>query len=145
MYLTADINGYVGDPVCLRGVHGDVLFMQIKQTFPSLLKELRIPASVQEDKIKSGGFWGTTCPMLVVSHPNPPSPFFDIGIVVNDHTVSFPLLGKSEQYAKIKLKKFYERDGRYSRAAVIYVDEFLLQQEDAWQKLILDAFLSILS
>ena len=57
-----------------------------KRNLPDAFKSKNIPASIREDFAKSGGLFGNKVPMLVISHPNPPSHYFDIGIVINGHS-----------------------------------------------------------
>lgn len=77
------------------------------------------PVDCHMDVVKSGGLFGTKLPMLVITHPNPPSRFFSIGVIVNGNLVSFPLLGESKQNTAKNMGKRY--------------DEFKYQQEISWQ------------
>ena len=140
MFKTSEFRGNARSPIRFHNMRGEELFNLIKSDLPYALKEQGVPANIREDVVKSGGMFGSKSPMLIISYPNPPTSFFHIGILVNDNVVSFPLLGESEQNTKLNKKKYYQSEGSFIRAAMIHPDEFILQQEEAWQLAVIDAF-----
>lgn len=82
--------------------------------------------------------------MLILSNTASENRFFDIGICVNEKTVSFPLLGESAENTKNNRKNYYKENGNHIKAALIKVDEFKLQQEAAWQQSIINCINSYL-
>lgn len=143
MFKTSDFRGTIRDGSRFSDMSGDTLYQAIARDLPRALKEAGIPCSVREDSVKSGGIFGTHLPMLLVSHPNPPSKFFSMGFVVNGNVVSFVYLGESTQNTKMNTKKALEAEGKYLRAAMVKPDEFLLQQEHSWNASVLDVFDSL--
>ncbi len=112
----------------------------LKSSLPDAFKAKNIPASVREDVAKSGGLFGSQVPMLVISHPNPPSHYFDIGIVINGQAISFPLLGYSAENTQANKKADAKGlKGLLTRSA----DEFALQEEGLWQADVIDAILGL--
>lgn len=114
----------------------------LKEALPDAFKSKNIPASIREDVAKSGGLFGSQVPMLVISHPNPPSHYFDIGIVINDQAISFPLLGYSTENTQANKKADAKGfRGLLTRSA----DEFALQEESLWQSDVIEAILDLYS
>lgn len=143
MYKTSDFRGAIREGTRFSDISGEALYQAIARDLPVALKEAGVPGFASEEAVKSGGIFGTRMPMLVVSHPNPPSRFFDMGFVVNENIVSFVYLGESTQNTKANMKKTLEAEGKYIRAAMIKPDEFLLQQERAWNEDVLGVFDSL--
>ena len=98
-----------------------------------------LPAKIRTDTAKSGGLFGSQVPMLVISHPNPPSHYFDIGIVINGQVISFPLLGYSTENTQANKKA----DAKGFKSLLTRSDEFALQEEGLWQTDVIDAILSL--
>lgn len=123
-YSTKDFRGEAHQGVRFKGGDAESLMACFQQIIPDRLNEEGIPAEVSFDTAKSGGLFGTRLPMMVISHPNPPSRFFKIGIIVNGNIVTFPLLGESKQNTAKNMGKRY--------------DQFLLEQEESWQASVAD-------
>lgn len=140
MFKTNEFRGNARPPIRFHNLRGQALYNLLKSDLPIALKEYNVPANIHEDEVKSGGLFGSRSPMLVVSYPNPPTSFFHIGFLVNDNVISFPLLGESAQNTKLNKKNYYKEQGNFIRAGLIQPDEFILQQEEAWQLAVLDAF-----
>ncbi|MBE7000693.1 MAG: hypothetical protein E7428_10990 [Ruminococcaceae bacterium] len=140
MYRTSDFRGTVCDGIRFANQRGSELYNAICNTFPEALESEGVPFYSRTDEVKSGGLFGSVLPMLVISHPNPPSSFFSIGIVVNDNVVSFPLLGESTENTKANKKEALLAEGKLIRAAMVNPDEFVLQQEKSWQASVIDVF-----
>lgn len=138
-YNTKDFRGQAANPLRIVNAGADY-FESLKSRLPQMFEAAGVPAVVREDEVKSGGlFSGSRVPMLVISHPNPPSRFFDIGVVVNGQALTFPLLGESAQNTQAnKRQAANESGGLMSRLFTRNADEFLLQQENMWQKDVLD-------
>lgn len=143
MYKSADFRGTIRDGTRFTRMSGENLFQAIKRDLPTALKEAGVPCDIAEDTVKSGGMFGTRLPILVVSHPNPPSRFFEMGFVINENVVTYVYLGESTQNTKRNTKKALEAEGKHFRAAMIKPDEFLLQQEYQWNASVLDVFDSL--
>ena len=140
-YKTDDIRGWAQDSIRYRDeIGGDDLYQRIKESLIDTIRARNIPASFKEDFMKSGGLFGTKCPMLVVSNPNPGCRFFDIGFYVSGPTVSFPLLGESVENTKNNKKNYYKENGQNLKAALIKVDDLKLQEEAIWRTQILECF-----
>ena len=138
-YKTTDFRGTAQDGITFKNeAGGDQLFYKVKDIMKQELRERGIAANVREDALKSGGIFGSSVPMLVISHPT--SRYFDIGVYVNGPTVCFPLLGESAENTKYNKKKFYEDNGNYLRAALTNPDELELQREAQWQMTVLECF-----
>lgn len=144
MYKTSDFRGPIRDPIRIEATSGNELYQAMRKNLPATLKDRGIPHSVHEDTVKSGGMLGTKLPMLIISHPNPPTSFFNMGFIVNDHVISFVYLGESAQNTKMNKKLSMEAEGKHLRAAMIKPDEFILQQEKLWNSQVLDSFDSLL-
>ena len=144
MIKTGAFRGELRDKVRITDMRGKELFDSICQCLPKVLEQGDIPFSCRTDEVQTGGFFGgSSRPILVVSHPNPPSRFFDIVFLVNDNVISFHVIGESEQNTKANKKAAYEQEGKFLRAAMINADEFILEQEKSWQADVLDAFASM--
>lgn len=143
MFHTSDFRGNIRDGARFASMSGDALFQAMKRDFPIALKSSGVPCNVREDVVKSGGFFGTKLPMLIVTHPNPPSSYFAMGFIVNESVVSFVYLGESTQNTKMNTKKALEAEGKYLRAAMVKPDEFLLQQEKLWNAAVMEVFDSL--
>lgn len=124
-YSTKEFRGEAHQGIRFKNEKNPTSLMEYFHEFlPAALEREGIPARVRLDTVKSGGLFGTKLPILIISHPNPPSRFFDIGVVVNGNMVSFPLLGESKQNTAANMGKRY--------------DEFKLQQEISWRASIVD-------
>ena len=144
MYKTSDFRGSIRDSIHIDALSGDALYQAMRKDLPATLKDKSIPHTVHEDTVKSGGLFGTKLPILVISHPNPPTSFFSMGFVVNDNVISFVYLGESAQNTKLNKKRSMEAEGKHLRAAMIKPDEFILQQEKLWNLQVLDSFDSLI-
>lgn len=81
--------------------------------------------------------------MLVISHPNPPSRYFDIGVVVNGQVLSFPLLGYSAENTRANKIDEARSQGKLLKGLLMRkADEFQLQQEELWQGDVINTILS---
>lgn len=123
-YSTRDFRGEAQQGIRFKDGDAESLMELFQKRLPAELEAQGIPARIRFDTVKSGGLFGTRLPIMIISHPNPPSSFFDIGVVVNGNIVSFPLLGESKQNTAANMGKRY--------------DEFKLQQEQSWCASILD-------
>lgn len=120
---------------------GEQLYQNIKRGMNSELEHRGIPANIRESVVKSGGLFGSKFPLLMISHPS--CRYFTIGIYVNGNVVKFPLLGESTQNTKANMKKMYEEQGRFIKAALVKPDMLKLEQEAAWRQSVLDCFHSL--
>ena len=139
MYTTSSYRGYLIDPIRFHNLSGKELYAYIKEDLLKELEAKNVPFSYSEDEVRSGGIFSPKYSMLIIRYPNPPTRFFDIGIVVNENVVSFPLLGESVQNTKINKKASLQEEGKYLQAALVKPDEFIRQKELAWQDEIVDA------
>ena len=140
MYKTSDFRGTASDAMRFKEIRGAELFDALCKNLPVALEDAGIPFQSRVDEVKSGGIFGSRNPILIISYPNPPTSFFDIGFLVNDNVVSFPLLGESKQNTKMNMKRSLESEGKHFKAALVKPDEFILQQELSWQASVMDAF-----
>lgn len=140
MYKTEQIRGHLLDPITFKSEEGgENLYNKIKGVIISEIDSGNISATTREDVLKSGSFlFGTQIPLFIISNNIPENNFFDIGIFVNEKTVSFPLLGESAENTKNNRKNYYTENGNFIKAALIKVDELKLQQEAIWQQSIID-------
>lgn len=100
-----------------------------------------VPANFREDSIKSGGFFGTNYPCIIISHPNPPQSYFDIMIIINNNILTFQFWGYSKANYDSNRKEMYKQKGTLTgmiRGAIVSVDEIAMQQETAWYNNVLD-------
>lgn len=129
-YSTKDFRGEATQGIRFTNSDAEALTNFFHRELPVALTERGIPSHVRFDTVKSGGLFGTKLPIMIISHPNPPSRFFDVGIVVNGNMVSFPLLGESKQNTAANMGKRY--------------DEFKLQQEESWRASVMDVIEDLL-
>lgn len=118
-FSTKEFRGEARQGIRIHGAGSEELMLLFQKELPERLRDAGIPASCCMDVAKSGGLFGTRLPMLIIRHPNPPSQYFSIGVIVNGNTITFPLLGQSKQNTAKNMGKRY--------------DEFKLQQEESWQ------------
>lgn len=139
-YKTEQIRGHLLDPITFKNEEGgEILYNKIKDMIISEIDAGNISGTTREDFLKSGGLlFGTQVPLFIISNSLPENRFFDIGIFVNEKTVSFPLLGESAENTKNNRKNYYTENGNFIKAALIKVDELKLQQEAVWQQSIID-------
>lgn len=129
-YTTKDYRGEAAPGIRVRNADEKTLQSELQSAVADRLASEGIPASVTVDTVRSGGLlFGTRLPIIVITHPNPPSRFFSIGVVVNGNMISFPLLGESKQNTAANQGRRY--------------DEFKLQQEVSWQASVTDAIDSL--
>lgn len=138
-YHTKDFRGEAHAPFRCSDSASDTLRF-LTQSLPGAFQQNNIPANVREDTVKSGGFFGSAVPMLVISHPNPPSHYFDIGIVINGQVISFPLLGYSAENTRANKKAV--ATGLKSLLTPS-ADEFALQEEALWERDVIETVLSL--
>lgn len=138
-YNVKEFRGEAHRPLrCTDG--GQATLQYLAQTLPATFAERNVPAKIRTDTSKSGGLFGSQVPMLVISHPNPPSHYFDIGIVINGQVISFPLLGYSTENTQANKKA----DAKGFKSLLTRsADEFALQEEGLWQTDVIDAILSL--
>lgn len=142
-YNTNDFRGTAGDGIRVKNDQGQSLFDSIRASLEAKLEERGTPARISCNTVKSGGFFGTKTPILIISHPNPPTRFFDIGVVVNGNMVSFPLLGESEQNTKMNKLEDLRAQGKLVRSWMVKPDEFIYQQELSWRTEVLEVIYSL--
>ena len=71
-YNVKEFRGEAHRPLrCTDG--GQATLQYLAQTLPATFAERNVPAKIRTDTAKSGGLFGSQVPMLVISHPNPPS------------------------------------------------------------------------
>lgn len=68
-YNTNDIMGYAQDPIVFSNEQGgNELYEKVKEVMVYGINENGLPATMFEDTIKSGGMFGTKCPLLMIRH-----------------------------------------------------------------------------
>lgn len=143
MYRTTDFRGKASDPIRFGSMRGEELFRVLSSNLPAALEQAGVPFISRVDEVKSGGIFGSRNPILIISYPNPPTSFFEMGFLVNDNVVSFPLLGESKQNTKMNMKKSFTDEGKFIKAAMVNPDEFILEQEMSWEASVMDVFNSL--
>ena len=129
-YNTNDIMGYAQDPIVFSNEQGgNELYEKVKEVMVYGINENGLPATMFEDTIKSGGMFGTKCPLLMIRHSDSSCRFFMIGIFVYGNQVMFALFGESAENTKYNRKQYYQENGNFIKAALIKPDEFKLQSE----------------
>ena len=132
-YNTNDIMGYAQDPIVFSNEQGgNELYEKVKEVMVYGINENGLPATMFEDTIKSGGMFGTKCPLLMIRHSDSSCRFFMIGIFVYGNQVMFALFGESAENTKYNRKQYYQENGNFIKAALIKPDEFKLQSELQW-------------
>ena len=127
-YNTNDIMGYAQDPIVFSNEQGgNELYEKVKEVMVYGINENGLPATMFEDTIKSGGMFGTKCPLLMIRHSDSSCRFFMIGIFVYGNQVMFALFGESAENTKYNRKQYYQENGNFIKAALIKPDEFKLQ------------------
>lgn len=140
-YNTNDIMGYAQDPIVFSNEQGgNELYEKVKEVMVYGINENGLPATMFEDTIKSGGMFGTKCPLLMIRHSDSSCRFFMIGIFVYGNQVMFALFGESAENTKYNRKQYYHENGNFIKAALIKPDEFKLQSELRWREDILNVF-----
>ena len=140
-YNTNDIMGYAQDPIVFSNEQGgNELYEKVKEVMVYGINENGLPATMFEDTIKSGGMFGTKCPLLMIRHSDSSCRFFMIGIFVYGNQVMFALFGESAENTKYNRKQYYQENGNFIKAALIKPDEFKLQSELQWREYILNEF-----
>ncbi len=94
-----------------------------------------VPANVWVDSVKSGGLLGSAYPCVMISHPNPPTEYFKIMIVINGDTLSFQYMGNSKNNVKSNKQEMYRNDHSLKgliKSAIVRTDEMAMQQEGNW-------------
>ncbi len=128
-YNTNDIMGYAQDPIVFSNEQGgNELYEKVKEVMVYGINENGLPATMFEDTIKSGGMFGTKCPLLMIRHSDSSCRFFMIGIFVYGNQVMFALFGESAENTKYNRKQYYQENGNFIKAALIKPDEFKLNQ-----------------
>lgn len=115
------------DPIRFRAVcTAGELAEEIKQA----ARERGVPADVRVDTIRSGGMmFGSTCPCVVVSHPNPPQRYFDQLLILNGNVVSFKYWGESKANTNHNKKEEYRGSWK---GLFVNDDQMALQTEMVW-------------
>ena len=134
-----DCRGDITDPIRFREIcTPEELAEQIEQR----AKDRGVPAVVRVDTIRSGGMlMGSTCPCIVVSHPNPPQRYFDQLIIMNDHVVSFKFWGESKANTNHNKKEMARGS---LKSLFINDDELALETEHAWHMELVDIYESLM-
>ena len=128
-YNTNDIMGYAQDPIVFSNEQGgNELYEKVKEVMVYGINENGLPATMFEDTIKSGGMFGTKCPLLMIRHSDSSCRFFMIGIFVYGNQVMFALFGESAENTKYNRKQYYQENGNFIKAALIKPDEFKCNQ-----------------
>ena len=130
--------GEAGDSIRVTNASGDALYQNLLHVARGLI-DRGLSGTIREDIMKSGGLFGTKCPIFIISHPNPPTRFFDIGVLVNDNAVSFVLLGSSVQNTKMNKKNGLAAEGKHLQASLVHPDMLIYQQEQNWQAEVVSA------
>lgn len=108
-YNTNDIMGYAQDPIVFSNEQGgNELYEKVKEVMVYGINENGLPATMFEDTIKSGGMFGTKCPLLMIRHSDSSCRFFMIGIFVYGNQVMFALFGESAENTKYNRKQYYQ-------------------------------------
>ena len=122
-YNTNDIMGYAQDPIVFSNEQGgNELYEKVKEVMVYGINENGLPATMFEDTIKSGGMFGTKCPLLMIRHSDSSCRFFMIGIFVYGNQVMFALFGESAENTKYNRKQYYQENGNFIKAALIKPD-----------------------
>lgn len=138
-YKTDDFRGYLMDSVRFTNSSGNELYDNLKETVIYYTQERGIPAEITDATVKSGGLlMGSKIPMLVIHHPDPACKYYDIGVSVNGNIVDFPLLGKSAEIVKYNWHENLKSKGNFIQAALYKADMYKIEQEEAWEKEIID-------
>lgn len=138
-YNTNQFRGYAAKGIKVTNCRGDQLFNAVHKNLLKDLDAAGIPAVVEVDEVKSGGLLGSRMPLIVVSHPNPPFKYRKVCVLVNDNTVTFPLIGDSFQEKKEEAK---QRAGFFTSLLMSGGDQLAAQQEESWIHDITDAVYS---
>lgn len=134
-YKPENFRGELQDGIVIDDLFGEELFDFIKEIVMHFTKERGIPAEITEAEVKSGGlFNGTRVPMIVIHHPDPTCKYFDIGIVVNNNMLDFPLLGSSAENYKYNMHESLTKQGNIIKAAFYKPDIYKIQQEQYWEQ-----------
>lgn len=128
-YSTNQFRGYAQKGIRVSDCRGEQLFRVVYNDLKADLQAMGIPAVVEVDEVKSGGLFGTRLPIMVVSHPNPPFQYRKVCVLVNDNTITFPLLGNSVQDAK---ERAWKRAGLIGSFILPRGDQLKAQQEEEW-------------
>ena len=147
MVLKYNINQSRGDyleTIRFRNETADSLYETLTKVFPKVLKEHKIDdVVINELEVKSGGFFGSTCKGLLLSHPS--RAYFDLSIIcVNDGSLMFKILGKSAEQYKLNMHEALTKEGHYIKAAMYRPDTFLIQEENSWDAKICEAIQSMM-
>ena len=114
-YNTNDIMGYAQDPIVFSNEQGgNELYEKVKEVMVYGINENGLPATMFEDTIKSGGMFGTKCPLLMIRHSDSSCRFFMIGIFVYGNQVMFALFGESAENTKYNRKQYYQENGNFT-------------------------------
>lgn len=133
-FTSSDFRGEAHESVGFSDCSGQQLYDIIKNALMDWTEENHIPAKFSEDYFKTGGLLtGSKVPMLLVNHPNPSCKFFTIGMYVVDKFVYFPLLGKSAEQYKYRMKEMNKSNGSFIQAALTRPNEIKIQEEMQWQ------------
>ena len=106
-------------------------------------RERGVPVKVRVDTIRSGGMmFGTTCPCVLVSHPNPPQRYFDQIVIFNGNVVSFKYWGESKANTNHNKKQEYRGS---LKSLFVNDDQMALQTEMAWHSELREIYESLMS
>ena len=145
-YSTREFRGYLQEG--LRFTNGTLTGKDLRDAIlyamEQELKEKNIPAKVLPAAVASRKIFAFNwMPMLVIKNTEPGKKYFDMGIVVNYNTVTFPLLGESKENTRNNMHNMYKNERTFSgdvKSMFYRADEFKLQSEANWQQDVLDCF-----
>ena len=145
-YSTKDFRGYIQEGI--RFTNGTLTEKPLRDAILTAmeeeLKKRNIPAKVSPAAVASRKIFAFNwMPMLVIKNTEPGKKYFDMGIVVNYNTVTFPLLGESKENTRNNMHNMYKNERTFSgdvKSMFYRADEFKLQSEANWQQDVLDCF-----
>lgn len=150
-YSTASFRGKWNDGVRFKGVDvtGKDLRDEIMIRMEEELKKRNIPAEVAPAGVASRKHFAFNwMPMIVIKNTDSKNKYFDLAIVVNFDTLTFPLLGESKENTKYNTHKLYKDENTFwgdVKSVFYHADEFKLQQEANWRQDVIEVFDYIVS
>lgn len=136
----AECHGDIRDPVRLGNVR--VSSFQLADFIKREASSRRIPASVDTDTVSSGSLLSRKdYPCVIVSHPDHPTDYFKIVVIIGDSTVSFKYSGYSKAHHAHNRKEAYKKEssiGSLIKSAFVNDDIMAMQDEDVWRSVIIE-------
>lgn len=121
--------GELMPPIRLRNTEGCTA-ENMAANIQAIAQQRGVPANTNVQTIRSGNFlFGSDYPCVIVSHPNPPQPYFSHMIVINGSVISFHYWGRSKANENRNKKEALK--GTF-RGMFVSDDSLALQTEDAW-------------